>query len=89
MLRKKLSEYRKKNKDSFQKNIEEVIDEFKGLGKSICNLKENIKNRYEGADDLTKKKIKTGLIGTTAIIAGLIGLKKIFKKKDKEEENKD
>ena len=50
----------------------------------IHDLLKRAKEKYEMADDKTKKKIVAGIAGSAALIAGIIGLKKHGKRKDEE-----
>jgi hypothetical protein len=70
----------KKTKQSKSKEMaHKAIDEMHDLMKKA-------KEKFESADEKTRKKIITGVVGATALIAGVIGLKKSRKKKGKKEE---
>ncbi|MFH1523246.1 MAG: hypothetical protein ABIE43_05550 [Patescibacteria group bacterium] len=57
-------------------NIKKGIDEVK-------KLITQAKDKYESADEKTKKKVVAGVVGAAAILAGAIGLKAIKKKMKK------
>ena len=60
---------------------EKVYEEIHKLGDELMDLAKNAKAKYQKADPKTKKKIIAGVAGATALIAGVIGLKKATKKK--------
>jgi hypothetical protein len=59
-----------------KEKIHEDIDSFKKVLNSI-------KLKYDKMDDKTKKNIAAGIIGSTALIAGLVGVSKMKKKKER------
>lgn len=62
----------------FQK---EITDDIKVLKKKIISLTQEAKEKYDSADEKTKKQIITGVAGAATLIAGIIGAKKIKGKK--------
>jgi hypothetical protein len=59
----------------------EIYDELHKMGDEVVSVVKDAKNKYDQADDKTKKKIITGLAGAAALIAGAIGISKMKKKK--------
>lgn len=66
------------SKTSPKEAIHKVVDDL-GM------MMEKAKEKYREADPMTKKKIIAGVVGSVALIAGAIGMKKT-RKKDEEEE---
>ena len=64
-----------------KENIDRVIHEMGKVGGEMKNLVHYAKEKFDKADDKTKKKILTGLAGATAVLAAIIGMKKLRKKK--------
>jgi hypothetical protein len=55
---------------------EKIHEEIDRLSKMLST----VKTKFDNMDDQTKKKIVTGVAGTAALIAGVIGVNKISKK---------
>jgi hypothetical protein len=68
----------KKNKkqatDKIAAEIKMVTDELMGLAKEA-------KRHYDKVDDKTKKQVVAGVAGAAALIAGIIGISKMRKRK--------
>lgn len=65
----------KKSQDQCKKHdLHELAEEIKNLAKKA-------KAKYDAADDKTKKTIIGSFAGAAALIAGVIGVKKIRDKK--------
>ncbi len=64
-----------------KENIDRVIHEMGKVGGEMKNLVHYAKEKFDKADEKTKKKILTGLAGATAVLAAIIGMKKLRKKK--------
>ncbi|MDD4333492.1 MAG: hypothetical protein PHT51_05285 [Patescibacteria group bacterium] len=60
---------------------EEIYDDLHKLGDDLVSMVKNAKNKYEKADNKTKKKVMTGVAGAAALIAGAIGINKLRNKK--------
>ncbi len=66
-----------------KKTVKKVASELKQVEKKLSQAINWTKDKYEHLDDNTKKKIITGIVSTTALIAGALSVKKMFKKKKK------
>lgn len=62
-----------------KENIDKVIHEMAKIGGQVKSLAQYAKNRFEQADEKTKKKILQGFVGATAVLTTIIGLRKIRK----------
>lgn len=79
----------KKKSPAKRNSIETDMDEtkeqakkiLKDVGEELSMLAKMAKNRYEEADEKTKKKILAGVIGAGAVIAGALGVKRVMDKK--------
>ncbi len=60
---------------------EKVYEEIHELGDKLMDLAKTAKTKYKKADPKTQKKIIASVAGATALIAGVIGVKKAIKKK--------
>lgn len=67
-------------KSRWGKNKEHDFD-LHDLGDDLKRVLKKAKDKYDAADDKTKKGIMAGIAGATALIAGAIGYKKIKDKK--------
>lgn len=63
-------------KGKITKEINKGVDE-------VCELAGNVKKKYDSMSPATKKKIGAGIIGAAVVTAGIIGAKKMMKKKRK------
>lgn len=73
------------NMEEIKEQVEDFVEEIKEktedvLEKTIDYAKE-AKEKYDKADPETKAKIKKGALGGLTVLAGIIGLKKIFGKR--------
>lgn len=68
--------------DSKQKNID-VVTEVKNAVDELTKAAKMVKDKYEGIDDKTKMKIIGGVAGALALVAGIVGAKKIKNKMKK------
>ncbi len=66
-----------------KKTVKKVAGELKQVEEKLMEAINWTKDKYEHLDNKTKKKIITGLVSTTALIAGALSMKKMFKKKKK------
>ncbi len=66
-----------------KKTVKKVTHDLKHVEKKLMQAINWTKDKYEHLDDKTKTKIITGLVSTTALIAGALSMKKAFKKKKK------
>lgn len=81
MKRKKQS-FGEKFTDALTKeNFDKVVDEMSKVGGEVKKMVGHAKNRFDTADVKTRKKILAGLAGATAVLALLIGAKKMRKRK--------
>ena len=55
---------------------EKIHQEIDGLGQLLST----VKTKFDQMDDQTKKKIAMGVAGAAALIAGLVGVRKMSKK---------
>lgn len=62
---------------------QKIYEEISKLSADLKKLAKSAQEKYEKADPRTKRKIINGIAGASAIIAGVIGVKKIFGKKEK------
>lgn len=75
------NEEKNNDKDAVIQKIHEGLDEVAALAKKA-------KEKYEKADDKTKKNILKGVAAASALLAGIIGLKTIKKSIKKHKETK-
>jgi len=66
-----------------KKTVKKVTKDLKQVEKGLMQAINWTKDKYEHLDDKTKEKIITGLVSTTALIAGALSMKQMFKKKKK------
>lgn len=64
-------------------NMDKLISEMGKMGGRVKSLVSYAKEKFENADEKTKKKIFTGLAGATAVLAVLVGAKRLKKGKKK------
>ena len=52
---------------------------------SVVNFSKEIKDKYNKLDESDRQNVKKGLMGIAGVFLGLVGLKKIFGRRHKEE----
>jgi ferric-dicitrate binding protein FerR (iron transport regulator) len=62
---------------------DQAINEIKKAGTALADLAKKAMDRYEKADNKTKRNIVTSVVAAAALIAGAIGAKKISDKRKK------
>ena len=60
-----------------KENIDTLIKEMQKVGGELKSIVKYTRNKFEGADEKTKKKILAGLAGAAAVLAVLLGAKKM------------
>lgn len=68
--------------DLKQKSVD-VVTEVKNAVDELTKAAKIVKDKYEGIDDKTKMKIIGGVAGAIALVAGIVGAKKIKNKMKK------
>lgn len=66
-----------------RENVDHVIHEMGKVGGQLKSLVKYAKNRFDQADEKTKKKVLQGFAGAAAVLAALIGARKIAKRRKK------
>lgn len=64
-----------------KEHIDRVIQEMGKIGGELKSFVKYTKEKFDKADEKTKKKIITGLAGAAAVLAAIIGIKKMRRKK--------
>ncbi|MEI7498124.1 MAG: hypothetical protein WCK11_02475 [Candidatus Falkowbacteria bacterium] len=64
-----------------QEVVDEVVHTLRHAAERLASSVKEAKDRYDRADEKTKKKIIAGMAGAAAFIAAAIGVKKALKKK--------
>lgn len=72
-----MNEEQNPNQDRWQE-VKEAAGE---VAKSTEEVIKDVKAKYDEASPATQAKVKKGLIGAGIAILGLIGLRKLFKRK--------
>lgn len=70
-----------KCKKDMDKKIKEAKEKIHEATDKIGELISKARDKYEQADPATKKKVAKGVIAAAAVLAGVIGIKKVLKKK--------
>jgi vacuolar-type H+-ATPase subunit D/Vma8 len=70
-----------KEKKEPKNKKDKILDEFEKLGKEISSLVKTAKDKYSKADPKAKQAVIAGIAGAAALIAGVIGYKKMKGKK--------
>jgi len=71
----------KSGKSIFDKErAEKMLGEIKKGTDELVKLAKGAKEKFDKADDKTKMQIFAGIAGATALIASIIGIKKLRKK---------
>lgn len=66
----------KKSKNSRIKNAEQGLE-------MLLNQAQKLKHRYDELDEPTKKKVKAGIAGATALLIGMAAVKKAKRRRKK------
>ena len=72
-------------KKAYEK-ADEVLEKAVKIGNELKSLLRKAKEKFESADEKTKKKVVVGVMGAAAALIAIMGAKKIgkkFSKKDK------
>lgn len=64
-----------------KENFDRTVDEMSKIGGEAKKMIFHAKARFDRADEKTKKKILAGLAGATAVLAAIIGVRKMRRKK--------
>lgn len=64
-----------------KENFDQMVDEMSKIGGEAKKMIFHAKARFDGADEKTKKKILAGLAGATAVLAAIVGMRKMRRKK--------
>lgn len=67
--------------DKLEQGIKKGIKEVKKVSGELMDKVETLKKRYNKMDGATKKKIITGIVGATVVLAGASALKRAHNKK--------
>jgi hypothetical protein len=80
MATKKNAEKTNVNKNKKQKT-DKVAAEIKKVTDELVMMAMHAKKHYDKVDDKTKKQVVAGVAGAAALIAGIIGISKMRRKK--------
>jgi hypothetical protein len=76
-----MAKTKEKSKKSQSVNATKIINEFHKIGEDIKTMLQSAKNKYDKADPKTKEALIAGVASAAALIAGVIGYKKMKRKK--------
>jgi len=68
-----------------QQKIDKVLHGAIKAGDELKKILQKARNKFESADEETKKKVVMGVAGAVAALTAIIGIKKITKKSRKKE----
>lgn len=69
-------------KTELNQGLEEIKEKVEAVADQVVEFAKDTKEKYDTATPETKEKIKKGVIGGAAALLAIIGLKKLFGKKD-------
>ena len=72
-----------KEESVHQQKVDKIVQEVVRMGEQLKNLAKTAKEKFISADEKTKKKVISGLVGAAAILAAVAGIKKIKSRKKK------
>ena len=70
-----------KEESVHQQKVDKIVQEVVRMGEQLKNLAKTAKEKFISADEKTKKKVVSGLVGAAAILAAVAGIKKIKSRK--------